>query len=96
MKIFHGFCDIIILPMTIRHDRHAKRRMKERDVLENEVETVIQSPDYTEPSVKGRINAFKFLSGPYLRVTYKNEGDGILVITVTIRKKPFERLSYEN
>jgi hypothetical protein len=82
--------------MLIRYARHAKRRMKERDVSENEVETVIQNPDYSEQSVKGRINSFKFLSGRYLRVTYKNDDDQILVITATIRKKPFERLSNEN
>lgn len=82
--------------MTIRYDRHAKRRLKERDVSEDEIEMVIQSPDYTEPSIKGRINAFKFLSGRYIRVTYKNKSDGILIITATIRKKPFERSSDEN
>ncbi len=75
----------------VKYDRHAKRRMKERDVAEKETESVIENPDSCEPSVKGRNNAFKFINGRYLRVTFKDEPDHILVITVTIRKKPFKR-----
>lgn len=73
----------------VKYDRHAKRRMKERDVVEDEVESIIKNPDFSEASVKGRTNAFKFLNGRYLRVTFKEESKYILVITVTIRKKPF-------
>lgn len=65
--------------------------MKEREVSEDEAEAVIRNPDFSEPSVKGRTNAFKFINGRYLRVTFKEESDSILVITVTIRKKPFKR-----
>ncbi len=64
--------------------------MKEREVTEDETEFVIKDPDSIEQSVKGRTNAFKFLNGRYLRVTFKEENDHILVITVTIRKKPFK------
>jgi hypothetical protein len=64
--------------------------MHERNVTENEVEAVIASPEYIEPSVKGRMNAFHFMSGRYLRVTFREETDHILVITVTVRKKPFK------
>ncbi len=70
--------------------------MKEREVTEGEVEAVIKSADYSEPSVKGRTNAFKFLNERYLRVTYKEDTDGILVITATIRKKPFVRAHHED
>lgn len=42
-----------------------------------------------EPSVKGRQNAYKFIGDRYLRVTFKEELDHILVITVTVRKRPF-------
>ncbi len=82
--------------MAIKFARHAKRRMKEREVTESEVEIVMQNPDYSQPSNKQRVNAFGFINGRYLRVTYKKEVSGILVVTVTIRKKPFERLGYEN
>lgn len=80
----------------IRFDRHAKRRMKERGVTEDEALRVIENPDLSEPGVKGRRNSFKFISGRYLRVTYKEESDHVLVITVTARKKPFKELSDEN
>ncbi|HAR46136.1 MAG TPA: hypothetical protein DCS05_08185 [Nitrospiraceae bacterium] len=64
--------------------------MKERGVTEEEAEGAIETPDYSEPSIKGRINAFKFIKSRHLRVTYKDEAGRILVITVTIRKKPFK------
>lgn len=74
---------------TIKYDRHAKRRMKERGVSESEAEEAIEHPDFSESSVKGRMNAYKFINGRYLRITYKAEPESILVITVTIRKKPY-------
>ena len=64
--------------------------MHERDVTESEIEAVIAVPEYIEPSVKGRTNAFHFMRGRYLRVTFREETDHILVITVTVRKKPFK------
>ena len=73
----------------IRYDRHAKRRMKDRHVTEADVELAIENVDSLEQSIKGRINAFRFLNGRYLRVTFREEPDQILVITVTIKKKPF-------
>lgn len=73
----------------LRYDRHAKRRMKEREVTEEEVEITIGEPEYIEPSVKGRQNAYKFIGSRFLRVTFKEETNNILVITVTIRKRPF-------
>ena len=65
--------------------------MKDREVNEDEVRVVIDNPDFTEPSIKDRINVFKFINGRYLRVTFKERSDSVLVITVTVRKKPFRR-----
>jgi hypothetical protein len=64
----------------IKYDRH---------VIEDEVKSAIEDPDFLEQSIKGCLNAFKFTSGRYLRVTFKEESDHIFIITVTIRKKPF-------
>lgn len=75
---------------SIRYDRHARRRMKEREVAEEEVEAAINEPDYVEASVKDRQNAYKFIGNRFLRVTFKEETSNILVITVTIRKRPFK------
>ena len=64
--------------------------MKEREVIEEEAEMAINNPDYIEPSIKGRQNAYKFIGSRFLRVTFKEEPENILVITVTIRKRPFK------
>ena len=73
----------------VTYDRHAKRRMKDRAISQEEAKSTIENPDSLAKSVKGRANAFKFVNGRYLRVTYKEEPDYILVVTVTVRKKPF-------
>jgi hypothetical protein len=65
--------------------------MKERAIAEDEAESAIENPDVSELSIKDRTNAFKFINGRYLRVTFKEELDYILVITVTMKKKPFRR-----
>jgi hypothetical protein len=72
-------------------DRHAKKRMKDRKISQEEVENTMNDPDFSEPSVKGRTNMVKLVSGRYLRVTCKEGPEHVLVITVTIRKKPFRR-----
>lgn len=73
----------------IQYDRHARRRMKDRSVNEDETELTLEKPESVENSVKGRLNAFKFVNGRYLRATFKDEPDHILVVTVAVRKKPF-------
>jgi len=74
----------------IAYDRHAKKRMKERSVAEEEVALAFDNPDSAEPSIKGRVNTYKFINGRYLRITWKEEADRLLIVTVTIRKKPFK------
>jgi hypothetical protein len=74
----------------IRYDRHARRRMKERGVTEEETEMTINNPEHMESSIKGRKNAYKFIGYRFLRVTFREENDHILVITVTLRKRPFK------
>lgn len=80
----------------VRFHRHAKRRMKEREVTPDEVENALREPDLVKPSVKGRCNAFKFVNGRFVRVTYKEETDHLLVITVVMRKKPFKEPCHED
>jgi len=78
-----------IIMKAIKYNRHAKRRMRDRDVIEDEVKSAIEEADFFKQSIKGRINAFKFMKGRYLRVTSKEEPKQLFIITVTIRKKPF-------
>jgi len=64
--------------------------MKERGISQEEVETIVRKPEFIKPSVKGRTNAFKFLRGHFVRVTYQTLKDHLLVITVVTRQKPFK------
>ncbi len=77
----------------VKYCRHARKRMKERNVTEEEVNFVINKADYIENDVKDRKNAYKHINERFTRVTFKEENDNIFIITVTIRKKPFERLN---
>jgi hypothetical protein len=83
-----GFVKLNLMK-PIKYDRHAKRRMRDRHIIEDEVKAAIEGADFLEQSIKGRINAFKFIDGRYLRVTFKEEPEYMFIITVTIRKKPF-------
>lgn len=56
-------------------------------VSEAEVESGIQKPEYLEPSVGGRFNAWIMVNEKFLRVTYKEELDKILVITAVKKQK---------
>ena len=64
-----------------RYDRHAKGRMKWRRISEQEVEAVITEPDKVESTEKERKNAFKQLGSRYLKVTYKDLPEEILIIS---------------
>jgi len=67
--------------MEIRFSRHARRQMKWRKIAEGEIEMAINNPDRLEETKKGRKNAFKTAQGRLLKITYKPEGDDVIVIT---------------
>ena len=67
---------------ALRFDRHARRRMKWRRISEEEVTLTLSSPDKTEQSIKGRINVYKTIGTKYIKVTYKEFSDEILIISV--------------
>lgn len=56
-------------------------------VEKSDVEAAIKNPDYLQPSIEGRLNAWKKVSGKFLRVTYKQELKEIIVITAVKKKK---------
>ncbi|MEW6274069.1 MAG: DUF4258 domain-containing protein [Bacillota bacterium] len=66
----------------IKYTRHAKRRMKWRKITEEEVRLTLLNPDQTEDSIKGRINACKTIGFKYIKVTYKEWLNEILIISV--------------
>ena len=47
----------------------------------------IRDIDFTESSVEGRINVWKKSADKFIRVTYKNEPDKIIIITAVKKKK---------
>jgi len=71
----------------IKYTRHAKKRMMWHRITESEVESAINIPDFIESSIENRLNVWKKISEKFLRVTYKQEADRILVITAVKKKK---------
>ena len=67
--------------MEITFSRHARRQMKWRKIAQGEIEMAINSADRLEETKKGRKNAFKTTQGRLLKITYKPEGDDVIVIT---------------
>ena len=70
---------------SIRYDRHARRRMRWRNIKEEEVEQVVRDPERIEPTEHGRINAFRWVDGRYLRATFRELETELLVISVVDR-----------
>jgi uncharacterized protein (DUF433 family)/uncharacterized protein YuzE len=56
--------------------------MQWRRISEEEVMQVLNSPDQVEPSTKGRMNVFKTVGAKYLKVTYRESAEELLVISV--------------
>jgi len=73
--------------MKIYFSRHTRRQMKWREVAEDEIKDTILYHEDIEDSTKGRKNAFKHIGNKWLKVTFKQEVDKIIVITVIDKNK---------
>ncbi len=73
--------------MVYYFSRHAKRQMQWRRISEEEVKTVVTSPDNLQETIKGRRNAIKAIGERVLKVAYKLERDRIVVVTVIDKKQ---------
>lgn len=73
----------------VRYTRHARRVVRFWRIQEEDVLATLQNPDKVVPTEKMRHNAIKQFGERYLRVTYTEEQDSILVVTVTPRKRPW-------
>ena len=60
------------------------------DISEQQVAEVLAAPEIKEPSFKGRTNATKILAGRRLRVTYVQDEQVYVIITVTPLEAPEE------
>ncbi|MBI2556117.1 MAG: DUF4258 domain-containing protein [Planctomycetes bacterium] len=56
--------------------------MKWRKISEEEVEDTILNPENTKDSIKGRKNVFKHIGKKWLKVTFTQESDLVIIITV--------------
>lgn len=65
----------------VKYDRHARRRMKWRKISQAEVEQTLNKPDKTELTPEGRKNAFKAIGHRYIKVTYREFPNELLVIS---------------
>lgn len=72
---------------TIKYSRHAKNRMRMRNISDVEINLAIEEPDFTESSADGRVNVWKRSADKFLRVTYKEVVDKVVIITAVKKKK---------
>jgi len=61
--------------------------MRWHKITELEVESALEAPEFLEPSVENRLNAWMKSFDKFLRVTYKEERDRFLVISAVKKNK---------
>ena len=67
--------------------RHAKNRMRWRGISQKDVEVCLEAPEKVESGSHGKINAWHKSGSKFLRVTYREDGDYIVVITAVLKKR---------
>ena len=67
--------------------RHARRRLQLARLTPADAMTAYEQATTIRESIKGRWNAWAQIGGRWLRVTYRPEGDRIVIITVTVRRR---------
>ena len=73
--------------VKIIFSRHAKRRMKWRGITEEDVKSTILLPEKTEDAINDRNNAFRHIGRKWIKVTFKQEGETVKVITAVDKNK---------
>jgi hypothetical protein len=65
--------------------KHAKQRMKERGISEEEVESVLKKPNISIPGQKGEMKVEKTIKrGRRIRVIYKKERKAKIILTAIL------------
>ena len=65
--------------------RHAKERMRERNISEKEVEKALRNPDINYPGKRGEINIIKQIKeDKKIRVVYREEKMLKIIITAIV------------
>jgi hypothetical protein len=73
---------------AIRLTRHARNRMRRREIGEDLIQATLEGPDWEERSEAGRINRWKRVADRFLRVTYRDEPNHIVVISAVFKRTP--------
>lgn len=66
----------------MRTSRHGKNQMRFWGITEAEIALALADPDKVTDSIKGRKSTWKNGTGYWLRVTYLEEKDDIVTVTV--------------
>jgi hypothetical protein len=65
--------------------RHAKERMRERNISQKEVEKALRNPDINYPGKRGEINIIKQIKeDKKIRVVYREEKTRKIIITAIV------------
>jgi hypothetical protein len=59
--------------------------MKWRKISEADVMMTLESPERIEDTIQGRKNAYRLIGDRLLKVTYKIDSHGILVISAVVK-----------
>jgi hypothetical protein len=68
--------------MRTVYTTHAKKRMLERGVSQEDAELVLSFPDFVNNGRDGTLIASKIIRGKAIRIIYNLEGNNTVVITV--------------
>jgi hypothetical protein len=72
----------------IRFTRHARNRMRLYRLTEADVSDALRQPHHVTPTSRGEQHAWKHVPTGWLRVTYVEEHQTlVVVITVTVRRR---------
>lgn len=56
--------------------------MKWRKIFKEEVKNALSDPEQIQDSIKGRKNAYKHINQKWIKATFKEEYDKIIIVTV--------------
>ena len=66
--------------------RHAKKQMKWRGITQDEAIETISNYDKIENSINNRKNAYKHIGEKYLKVTFTEELNKVIIITAILKE----------
>jgi hypothetical protein len=72
----------------IRITRHARNRMRWHRSGDGLVEQTVRGAEWRESTAAGRVNAWMAVGERFLRVTYREEIDRIVVISAVFKRLP--------